>query len=79
MTIVAKPVRSLAGAIVALNAGHAAILGIAVCWLGLFLPGILMIYAVLPWWGAFRNLAVYRRCGHPSNTSSHVETCACVM
>ena len=50
----------------ALNAGHAAILGIVVCWLGLFLPGILMIYAVLPWWGAFRNLAVYRRCGHPS-------------
>jgi hypothetical protein len=46
---------------VALNAGYAAIIGIAVCWLGLFLPGILMIYAVLPWWGAFRNLAVYRR------------------
>jgi Chromate transporter len=51
-----------AGAIVALNAGYASIIGIAVCWLGLFLPGILMIYAVLPWWGAFRNVAVYRRC-----------------
>jgi chromate transporter len=55
---------AFAGAIVALNAGYASIIGIAVCWLALFLPGILMIYAVLPWWGAFRSVAVYRRCSH---------------
>lgn len=46
----------------AINAGRPAIVGIATCWLGLFLPGILMIFAVLPWWGAFRGLKVYRRC-----------------
>lgn len=62
-----------AGAIVALNAGYAAVIGIAVCWLGLFLPGILMIYAVLPWWGAFRNVAVYRRCGPRSILKSVVK------
>lgn len=45
----------------AINAGTPAIVGIATCWLGLFLPGLLMIYAVLPWWGAFRGLTVYRR------------------
>ena len=38
-------------------------MGIVVCWLGLFSPGILMIYAVLPWWGAFRSFRTYRRWG----------------
>lgn len=49
------------GAIVATNAGLPSLLGIIVCWLGLFAPGILMIFAVLPWWGSFRRFQAYRR------------------
>lgn len=49
------------GAIIATNAGIPALVGIFVCWLGLFTPGILMIFAVLPWWGTFRQCHSYRR------------------
>ncbi|XRA99064.1 chromate ion transporter [Pycnococcus provasolii] len=35
--------------------------GACVCWLGLFGPGIMLIYGVLPFWGKFRKNAVYRR------------------
>ena len=52
-----------AGAIIAANAGIPSIVGIAVCWLALFSPGILMIYAVLPFWGTLRSFAAYRRYG----------------
>jgi len=49
------------GAVMAIRAGHSAMEGIAACWLGLFGPGILLIYGVLPFWGRFRSLPVYRR------------------
>mmetsp|Transcript_42378 Transcript_42378/g.95628 ORF Transcript_42378/g.95628 Transcript_42378/m.95628 type:complete len:492 (-) Transcript_42378:5-1480(-) len=32
-----------------------------VCWLGLFGPGVLLIFGILPFWGRFRNNAIYRR------------------
>lgn len=32
-----------------------------VCWLGLFGPGVLLIFGILPFWGQFRANAVYRR------------------
>lgn len=50
------------GAIVAANAGFPSLVGIVVCWVGLFGPGILMIFAVLPWWASFRRFHTYRRC-----------------
>lgn len=53
-----------AGAIIATNAGASSIVGILVCWFALFAPGILMIFAVLPWWGAFRSFKAYRRCAY---------------
>ncbi|CAI5493690.1 unnamed protein product [Closterium sp. Naga37s-1] len=35
--------------------------GIAACWLGLFSPGILLIYGILPFWGRFRQWHIYKR------------------
>jgi chromate transporter len=35
--------------------------GIVACWLGLFAPGIMLIYGVLPFWAKFRNWPWYRR------------------
>ena len=52
-----------AGAIIAVNAGAHAVVGIFTCWIALFAPGILLIFGVMPWWGVFRNFQVYRRCG----------------
>ena len=49
------------GAIIAANVDIPSIIGIAVCWLALFSPGVLMIFAVLPWWGTFRRFGTYRR------------------
>jgi len=50
------------GAVVAQNAGVFPITGIALCWVGLFAPGILLIFAILPFWGSFRKFQIYRRC-----------------
>jgi chromate transporter len=49
------------GAVIALNAGTAALAGIALCWIALFAPGIILIFGILPFWGAFRKWQVYRR------------------
>ena len=49
------------GAVMAIRAGYSFIVGTAVCWVGLFGPGLLLIYGVLPYWGKFRKLPVYRR------------------
>ena len=49
------------GAVIAQNASIFAMAGIALCWVGLFAPGILIIFAILPFWGAFRHWQVYRR------------------
>ena len=37
------------GAVIAQNAGVFAIAGIALCWIGLFGPGLLIIFGILPW------------------------------
>ena len=49
------------GAVIAQNANVFAIAGIALCWVGLFAPGIIIIFAILPFWGAFRHWQIYRR------------------
>lgn len=49
------------GAVIALNANVFAILGIIICWIGLFAPGIILIFAILPFWGAFRKWQVYKK------------------
>jgi len=48
------------GAVIAQNAGVFAIAGIALCWVGLFAPGLLIIFAILPFWGSFRSFKLYR-------------------
>ena len=50
-----------AGAINAANATMNGLTGIMTCWVGLFAPGILLIYGLLPWWARFRQLDIYRR------------------
>ncbi len=50
-----------AGAIIAANASMNGLIGILACWVGLFAPGILLIYGLLPWWARFRQLDIYRR------------------
>lgn len=43
------------GAIIARNMGHAFISGSLVSWLGMFLPGAMLIFAVMPLWNYFRR------------------------
>merc|ERR1740121_175807 len=38
----------------------AGIFGSAVCWVGLFLPGVMLIFGVLPFWASFRNNQLYK-------------------
>eukprot|EP00803_Ostreobium_quekettii_P000313 evm.model.scf_193.4 EVM.evm.TU.scf_193.4 scf_193:26924-30002(-) len=49
------------GALTARRAGYNPLVGIAACWIGLFGPGLLLIFGVLPYWGMFRQFAIYRR------------------
>mmetsp|Transcript_30756 Transcript_30756/g.73889 ORF Transcript_30756/g.73889 Transcript_30756/m.73889 type:complete len:571 (+) Transcript_30756:69-1781(+) len=49
------------GALIASKAGWNAITGVVCCWVGLFGPGILVIYGALPFWGSFRQWPLYRR------------------
>jgi len=49
------------GALIAARAGVNVLVGIAACWIGMFAPGVLLIFGALPWWGEFRKLPVYRR------------------
>jgi chromate transporter len=49
------------GAVIAQNAGVNAIIGVILCWVGLFAPGIILIFGILPFWGAFRQWQLYRR------------------
>ena len=58
------------GAVIALNAGVFAIAGIALCWIALFAPGILLIFAILPFWGSFRKWQIYRRALPGLNSSA---------
>ena len=46
---------TLPAQVAAVRAGENVLLGIAACWIGLFAPGIMLIYGVLPFWGAFRS------------------------
>lgn len=49
------------GAVIAMNANYFFLLGTAVCWVGLFSPGIMLIFGILPFWGWFRRLAFVRK------------------
>ena len=43
------------GALAARRAGINVLAGIFAAWFGLFGPGVMLIYGVLPFWGAFRK------------------------
>ncbi len=51
----------LTGAVTAKHAGRNPVLGAAAAWLGIFTPGVLMMFALLPWWSVFRKWPLYRR------------------
>lgn len=44
-----------------LGAAVGGVPGAGICWLGLFGPGVMLIFGVLPFWGQFRTNALYRR------------------
>ena len=49
------------GAVAARRAHVNVLAGIFAAWFGLFGPGVLLIYGVLPFWGQFRKQPIYRR------------------
>jgi chromate transporter len=58
------------GAVIAQNAGSVAVVGVIICWVALFAPGIIIIFAILPYWGTFRNWQIYRRALPGLNSSA---------
>ena len=58
------------GALAARRAGANVAAGIAAAWLGLFGPGVMLIYGILPFWGAFRTHPTYRRALPGLNSSA---------
>ena len=49
------------GAVASRNAGQVFLVGTLASWVGLFAPGILLIFGVLPFWARFRTVTVYRK------------------
>ena len=49
------------GALAARRAGKNVIVGAMCAWFGLFGPGVMLIFAVLPFWGKFRKWKTYKR------------------
>jgi len=58
------------GALAARRAGINVLAGIFAAWFGLFGPGVMLIYGVLPFWGAFRKQPTYRRALPGLNSSA---------
>eukprot|EP00199_Chlamydomonas_sp_CCMP681_P001026 CAMPEP_0119109864 /NCGR_PEP_ID=MMETSP1180-20130426/24373_1 /TAXON_ID=3052 ORGANISM="Chlamydomonas cf sp, Strain CCMP681" /NCGR_SAMPLE_ID=MMETSP1180 /ASSEMBLY_ACC=CAM_ASM_000741 /LENGTH=522 /DNA_ID=CAMNT_0007095877 /DNA_START=95 /DNA_END=1660 /DNA_ORIENTATION=- len=58
------------GAIIAFNRGQVFILGTVVAWFGLFGPGVMLMFAVLPFWKRFRKFQLYRRALPGMNAAS---------
>lgn len=48
------------GAVIAKREGMNPMSGIATCWLGLFSPGVMLIFALLPLWSRFRRFRLYK-------------------
>jgi len=61
---------SYLGAVMAGRAGVNPVLGSFVCWLGMFGPGVMLIFALLPFWGRFRNFALYKKMMPGLNSSA---------
>ncbi|XP_024383775.1 uncharacterized protein [Physcomitrium patens] len=49
------------GTIMAIKQGYTFVVGAIIAWLGIFVPGILLIFGMLPFWGKFRNWGLYNR------------------
>jgi chromate transporter len=49
------------GAIIAMRAGYNFMVGAVLAWFGLFGPGVLLIFGIMPFWGKFRTWSLYRR------------------
>ena len=49
------------GAVMAGRKDMNPVFGSFLCWLGMFGPGVMLIFALLPFWGKFRNVAAYRK------------------
>eukprot|EP01134_Creolimax_fragrantissima_P007397 CFRG7397T1 len=48
------------GAVIAHNAGHNFLVGSIACWLGMFVPGVVLIFGVFPFWHKVRKVQAYK-------------------
>merc|ERR1712137_718497 len=48
------------GAVIARRENVNALIGVLCSWIGLFGPGVLLIFSVLPFWGKFRQWTFYK-------------------
>jgi chromate transporter len=44
-----------------INHGYVCIVGAVIAWLDVFLPGVLFIFGILPFWGKFKNWDIFNR------------------
>eukprot|EP00798_Chlamydomonas_sp_ICE-L_P024333 gene24333-9949_t len=58
------------GAVISWNFGYFPLIGAALAWLGLFYPGVSLMFAVMPFWKRFRKWNVYRRSLDGMNAAS---------
>ncbi len=49
------------GCIIAIKFKYPFILGAVLAWFGLFAPGVMLMFGVLPFWKRFRTWNFYRR------------------
>jgi hypothetical protein len=43
------------GAVIARHLGHMTLAGAATCWIGMFFPGVILIFAAMPLWSYIRK------------------------
>eukprot|EP00955_Chlamydomonas_euryale_P016877 180105-Chlamydomonas_euryale.AAC.2 len=58
------------GAIIAYNAGYFPLVGTVLAWIGLFAPGVILMFALLPFWTYFRKWHIYRAALPGMNSAS---------
>lgn len=55
------------------------VLGAVLCWLGLFGPGVMLIFGILPFWGQFRSNDTYKRALPGLNAAAVGLLCAALV
>lgn len=59
------------GAVVAKKLGYFFLIGSTLSWFGMFMPGVMLIFAVMPFWNWFRKYVA--ACMVPSSVGSYIK------